>query len=70
MVFAAERNGTDCALDGVSVEFDAAIVQEATEGVPCVIPARQAMLSAIIADCISGLLPLQEPALMTATPPE
>jgi hypothetical protein len=34
VVLAAERDGTDRALDGVGVEFDAAIIEEAAEDVP------------------------------------
>ena len=34
VVLAAERDGADGALDGVVVEFDAAVIEEAAEGVP------------------------------------
>lgn len=34
MVLSAERDGLDRALDGVGIEFDAFIVEEAAKGVP------------------------------------
>jgi len=34
MVFAPERNGADGALDGVGIDLDAAIIEEAGEPVP------------------------------------
>ena len=34
VILAAERDGTDCALDDVGVEFDAAIIEEAAENLP------------------------------------
>jgi len=34
VVLAAERDGTDRVLDGVGVEFDAAIIEEAAEDDP------------------------------------
>src|SRR6266436_3798587 len=42
MVFAPERDGPDGALDGVVVEFDAAVIEESGEGWP----ARERMASA------------------------
>lgn len=34
VVLAAERDVTDCSLDGVIIKFDAAIIEEAAEDVP------------------------------------